>query len=81
MVLKIFPGEAVDPNYIRAIRAVLPKDTKIYVTGGIRHDNMQSFIQSGVNGFGFGGALYKPGATLDKIKANAEKIMFTYHEN
>ncbi|MEM6602684.1 MAG: 2-dehydro-3-deoxy-6-phosphogalactonate aldolase [Pseudomonadota bacterium] len=73
--LKLFPGEAISAKYIKAIRAVLPEQTKIFVTGGIHADNMQEFKSAGADGFGFGGALYKPEKTLDGIEKDASLIM------
>ena len=78
--LKIFPGESIDSNHIKAIRAILPDETKIYVTGGVRHDNMQPFIDVGASGFGFGGALYKSGMNHDQIKHNALQIIEAYEK-
>lgn len=73
--LKIFPGEMVNPNYIKALRAVLPKGTVIFVTGGVNAGNMKEFLSSGVNGFGFGGALYKPNKPLADIQKDGEEII------
>lgn len=76
--LKIFPGESISANHIKALRAVLPKDTTIYVTGGVRHDNMQPFKDAGVSGFGFGGSLYKPAMATADLKKNAVQIVESY---
>ncbi len=72
--LKIFPGESINPAFIKAIRAVLPKKTVIYVTGGIDTNNMQTFLKAGANGFGIGGAVYKPKSVCDAIEKNAKNL-------
>lgn len=69
--LKIFPAELVNPAYIKGIRAVLPKQTPLYLTGGIRTDNMQAFLQAGANGFGIGGGIYTPQKPFTQITQDA----------
>lgn len=71
--LKIFPGEAINPNYIKAIRSVLPSSTLLYVTGGITEHNIESFLKQRVSGFGIGGGLYKPNMMPQEVLKNALK--------
>lgn len=78
--LKIFPGESIKPAFIKAIRAVLPMQTPIYVTGGIDKNNMQEFLQAGVNGFGIGGSIYKPNMNIDMIEHNAKILLRHFSE-
>lgn len=73
--LKIFPGECTSPSFIKAMRAVLPKETPIFVTGGITTDNIQAFIQAGTNGFGIGGSLYKNEYSIAQVKENAQNFV------
>jgi 2-dehydro-3-deoxyphosphogalactonate aldolase len=72
--LKIFPGESINPSFIKAIRAVLPPQTVIYVTGGIDTNNMQTFLKAGANGFGIGGSVYKPNLVCDTVEKNAKSL-------
>ena len=72
--LKIFPGESINPAFIKAIRAVLPPHTVIYVTGGINTDNMQIFLKAGAHGFGIGGSVYKPHLPCDIVAQNAKNL-------
>ena len=69
--LKIFPAELVGPNVIKAMRAVLPKQTRLLPVGGISPTTMAPFLEAGVAGFGLGSALYKPGMTVAQVAANA----------
>lgn len=70
--LKLFPGEGLAPAYLSAQRAVLPRDLRILVVGGVKVDGMAPWLQAGANGFGIGSALYRPGdsAEIAATKAN-----------
>jgi len=71
--LKLFPAIGNPPNIVKAIRAILPKDMPLIPTGGVVPDMMDAYLKAGANGFGLGGALYKPGDSVDVVteKANA----------
>jgi len=69
--LKIFPAEALVPAALRAWRAVLPKETRVFAVGGIRPDNMAPWWAEGAAGFGTGSNLYKPGADPVEVRAVA----------
>ena len=69
--LKLFPAEAVTPAFVKAQRAVLPKDVPLLVVGGVRPDNMRAWLDAGADGFGLGSGLYKPGQTPDEVAAQA----------
>lgn len=70
--LKLFPAELVSPLVIKAMRAVLPKETRLFPVGGITPDNQSPFLAAGANGFGLGSALYSPGITLEQLAGRAE---------
>ena len=71
--LKLFPAEAASPAVVRAQRAVLPREVRLIVVGGIGPDNMAPWIAAGADGFGLGSGIYRPGQsaqeTLDKARA------------
>ena len=71
--LKLFPAEGATPSVLKAQLAVLPKDVTVLVVGGIKPDNMRSWLEAGATGFGLGSGLYKPGQspadTLEKARA------------
>lgn len=71
--LKLFPAEAASPAVVKAQKAVLPKDIPLIAVGGVRVDNVREWLDAGVDGFGLGSGLYKPGQepseTLEKAKA------------
>ncbi len=69
--LKLFPGSLIGPAGLRAIRAVLPPRTEVLAVGGAGPENFGEWIAAGVDGFGIGTALYKPG---DSARTVAEKV-------
>ncbi len=69
--IKIFPAEMVSPKVVKAMRAVLPKEAKLLIVGGVNANNMQDFITAGANGFGIGSALFKVGKSAEEIKQDA----------
>lgn len=72
--LKIFPGDAISPKVVKALRAVLPAETQLVVTGGVGADNLGEFLNAGANGAGIGSALYKPGKSLADVTADAGRF-------
>ncbi len=76
--LKIFPADLLGPAGVRAIRAVLPKETEIYAVGGASAANFPDWMAAGTDGFGIGSALFKPGRSLDEIAAAAAACVTAY---
>ena len=77
--LKIFPGELATPAYVKAITAVLPKATRLLLVGGISVENIASWRQSPIAGFGIGSSLFKPGDTAAAVEAKARAMIAAYH--
>jgi 2-dehydro-3-deoxyphosphogalactonate aldolase len=71
--LKFFPGEAASPKVVKALRAVIPKDVPLMVTGGVTAESIPAWREAGANGAGLGSGLYKPGqdaaTTAEKARA------------
>lgn len=76
--LKIFPGNLLGPDGLKAIRAVLPPGTQVYAVGGAGPDNFADWIKASADGFGIGSALYKPGMTTADIATRARDIVAAY---
>ena len=76
--LKLFPAAMMGTSGVRAIRDVLPAATELYAVGGVNSDNMADWLASGVNGFGIGSALYKPGKSIVDIAAAAQQFVAVY---
>ncbi|MDQ8582195.1 2-dehydro-3-deoxy-6-phosphogalactonate aldolase, partial [Klebsiella aerogenes] len=56
--LKIFPSSAFGPDYIRALKAVLPPEVPVLAVGGVTPENLHSWRQAGCAGAGLGRDLY-----------------------
>jgi len=69
--LKLFPGDGMSPAVVKAMRAVLPKGTKLIVTGGVSRDNIGAWMKGGVDGLGIGSALFKHGKSVEDVAADA----------
>ncbi|WP_298293487.1 2-dehydro-3-deoxy-6-phosphogalactonate aldolase [uncultured Litoreibacter sp.] len=76
--LKVFPGFAMGIEGLKAIRAVLPKETQVYMVGGVGPDGFAEWKAAGANGFGIGSALYRPGRTADEIFPIARDMVAAY---
>jgi 2-dehydro-3-deoxyphosphogalactonate aldolase len=61
--LKFFPASVLGPGGIAAIRAVLPRDARVGVVGGVSEADFDAYAKVGVQLFGLGSSLYKPGMT------------------
>lgn len=76
--LKFFPGVLVGTEGLKAIRAVLPAGTEVLAVGGAGPDNFAAWKAAGINGFGIGTAVYKPGDTPETVRKKAEAIVAAY---
>lgn len=76
--LKIFPSVMLGTEGLKAIRAVLPKETEVYIVGGAGPDNFRDWFAAGADGFGIGTALYKPGRSVEDVASVAKKMVEAY---
>ncbi|MCQ2003386.1 2-dehydro-3-deoxy-6-phosphogalactonate aldolase [Rhizobium sp. NRK18] len=76
--LKIFPSVMLGTEGLKAIRAVLPKETEVYIVGGAGPDNFRDWFAAGADGFGIGTALYKPGRSVEEVASVAKKMVEAY---
>ena len=76
--LKLFPAFLIGCDGLKAIRAVLPPETRTYAVGGVGPDNFADWFDAGVTGFGIGSSLYKPGSTAAEIARRAAGIVAAY---
>jgi 2-dehydro-3-deoxyphosphogalactonate aldolase len=74
-VLKLFPAEAAPPAVVKAQRAVLPRDVPLVMVGGITPEKMAAYRAAGADGFGLGGALYRPGQGAEAVAAQARAFV------
>ena len=78
--LKFFPGDVIGPAGLKAVRAVLPKDTPAYAVGGANPGNFKDWVAAGATGFGIGSAIFKPGDGATEVRAKADAIVAAYDE-
>ncbi|MDE0698962.1 MAG: 2-dehydro-3-deoxy-6-phosphogalactonate aldolase [Boseongicola sp.] len=69
--LKIFPAFLMGTEGLKALRAVLPAKTQVYMVGGVSAENFGDWVRAGASGFGLGSSLYAPGLEVDEIAARA----------
>ena len=78
--LKLFPGEAIPPEVVRAWRSVLPKATPLFPVGGVTPERIGPYRRARADGFGIGSALYKPGASIDEVARAARAFVMAWNE-
>lgn len=59
--IKLFPAELVGTRGLKAMKAVLPAQARVYAVGGVAPDNLAEWQAAGASGFGIGSSLFKPG--------------------
>jgi len=77
--LKLFPAEAASPAVLKAMRAILPKDTRVLPVGGIAPELMADWRKAGAAGFGLGSALFAPDMTAADVGARAKTFIETWN--
>lgn len=73
--LKIFPAFLMGPEGLKAVRAVLPPATELYMVGGVGADSFGAWRAAGATGFGIGSALYAPGRSAREVGERARTIV------
>ena len=63
-IVKLFPGEALGPSFVRALRGPLPH-APLMPTGGVSAENAAEWIKAGCVALGVGGNLTKGAKTGD----------------
>ena len=78
--LKVFPAFQMGIDGLKALRAVLPSETQVYMVGGVGPENFADWLKAGANGFGLGSFLYKPGDTASDVAAKAKDTVAVWDE-
>lgn len=63
-IVKVFPGEALGPNFVKAVKGPLPQ-APLMPTGGVGLDNVTEWIKAGCVAVGVGGNLTAGAKTGD----------------
>jgi 2-dehydro-3-deoxyphosphogalactonate aldolase len=78
--LKLFPASTYGPRHLRALKSVLPAHARLYPVGGVGAPDIAAWLDSGADGFGFGGELFKPAYTLADIATRAKGLFDALRE-
>ncbi len=78
--LKLFPAEGLAPEVVKAWRSVLPEGTQLIPVGGVTPERIKSYRKAGADGFGVGGALYRPGATAADVEYASRAFVTAWNE-
>jgi 2-dehydro-3-deoxyphosphogalactonate aldolase len=73
--LKLFPAGELGVGYIKAVRAVLPADARLWAIGGADAGSVGEWLAAGCEGIGVGSALFKPGDTAAQVSAKAKTLV------
>lgn len=71
-MIKLFPGDAFGPKYVKAIKAPIP-NIEIMPTGGVSIDNVEEWFKNGVSCVGAGSSLFK--GSLEDIENSAREFV------
>ncbi|EOL8959068.1 2-dehydro-3-deoxy-6-phosphogalactonate aldolase [Cronobacter dublinensis] len=78
--LKIFPSAAFGPDYIKALKAVLPPDIPVFAVGGVTPENLAVWLKAGCVGAGLGSDLYRAGQPVERTATQAKAFVKAYRE-
>lgn len=78
--LKLFPGDLAGPAGLKALRAVLPAEARVYAVGGAGPANFAQWLAAGADGFGIGSALFRPGLTVAEVGQRAADIVSAFDD-
>lgn len=75
-VVKIFPGNIVGPDYVKALRGPIPH-IKLMVTGGVEptEASVSAWFGAGVNAVGMGSQLFKNADDTNALAASIRELM------
>ncbi|MGH8185808.1 MAG: 2-dehydro-3-deoxy-6-phosphogalactonate aldolase [Steroidobacteraceae bacterium] len=73
--LKLFPAGSIGPAHLRALREVLPADSRVWAVGGVDASNLGQWLHAGASGVGIGGSLYRPGSSALAVRESAVKLV------
>jgi 2-dehydro-3-deoxyphosphogalactonate aldolase len=73
--LKCFPAATYGPEHIKGLRAVLPQDCQLLAVGGVAAEDAGQWLTAGVDGFGIGSELYRPGDSAEQVGKAARAVV------
>ena len=78
--LKVFPAFQMGIEGLKAIRAVLPPATQVFMVGGVGPANFADWLRASADGFGLGSSLYQPGQSVQDTARKARATVAAYDE-
>lgn len=78
--LKIFPSSSFGPDYIKALKAVLPAEVPVLAVGGVTPDNLGQWLGAGCAGAGLGSDLYRAGQSVERTREQARRFMAAWRQ-
>jgi 2-dehydro-3-deoxyphosphogluconate aldolase/(4S)-4-hydroxy-2-oxoglutarate aldolase len=80
-IIKLFPGSAFGPSYVKAVKGPLPQ-VNIMPTGGVSLENIHEWVKNGVVAVGVGGELTGPAKKGDfaGVQKNAEAFVKAFQD-
>lgn len=78
--LKVFPAFQMGIEGLKAMRAVLPKGTQLYMVGGVGPEGFAEWLAASADGFGLGSSLYKPGMEAEEVHRRALRMVAAWDD-
>lgn len=78
--LKIFPSSSFGPDYIKALKAVLPPEVPVFAVGGVTPENLSLWLSAGCAGAGLGSDLYRAGQSVAVTAEKAKAFVKAFEE-
>ena len=76
--LKLFPAATYGTRHLQALRAVLPPEVRVYAVGGVGSHNLMEWVRAGVDGFGIGTDLFRPGQCASDVARAAAAVVAAF---
>jgi 2-dehydro-3-deoxyphosphogalactonate aldolase len=73
--IKLFPSDILGIPMLKAMQAVLPKNTGVIPVGGIGAEQIGPWMDAGAIGVGVGSSIYKPGDNTSIVKIKAQALI------
>ena len=78
--LKLFPSSVFGPDYVKALKAVLPAQIPLYAVGGIHPGNLADYLRAGCVGAGLGSDLYRAGQDVAVTRERAQRFVQAWRD-
>jgi 2-dehydro-3-deoxyphosphogalactonate aldolase len=73
--IKLFPSEVLGIPMLKALQAVLPKNTIVIPVGGVDAEKIAPWMMAGALGVGVGSSVYKPGDPAAVVATKAKALV------